>query len=108
MESQIQDLLAQQEILRKQQMEVQMKVDAIYQALMGSNLLGAESGLVAKVAKQSVEIGQLQASQTKVEREMEKYKNTGKGIWIAIGIGAAILTWLVSHLEILKPINITP
>lgn len=85
-----------------------MKVDAIYQALMGSNLLGAESGLVAKVAKQSVEIGQLQASQTKVEREMEKYKNTGKGIWIAIGIGAAILTWLVSHLEILKPINITP
>ncbi len=104
----MQDLLTQQEILRKQQIEVQAKLDAIYQALMGSNLLGAESGLVAKVAKQSVEIGQLQAALAKVEREMEKYKNTGKGIWIAIGIGAAILTWLVSHLEILKPVNIIP
>jgi hypothetical protein len=108
MENQMQDLLIQQEILRKQQTEVQLKLDAIYQALMGSNLMGADSGLVAKVARQSLEITQLQTKLAGVEREMEKYKNTGKGIWIAIGIGAAVLTWLLSHLEILKPVNIIP
>ena len=101
----MQDILQQQEEFKKQAAEIKLKVDAIYQALMGSDLLGAESGLVARGARQSLEIQNLQTRCQTLEKEMEKYKNTAKGIWLAIGVGAAVLTWLLSNLDLLKPLK---
>jgi hypothetical protein len=75
--------------------KMQEKIDAIYTALMGNSLMGADSGLIARSVRTETKVDA-------IEKDVAQYKNMVKGMWIVIIIASAIIGFLLEKTGLFK------
>lgn len=106
-QQQIEELVKSQEIISARQVVMQEKVDAIYGALVGNELIGKSNGLVSRVASLEEEQAVQLDRHNKLVAEMNGYKNIIKGMWWVTVAAAGLIGWLLSHLDIFEHKNTT-